>query len=266
MIRDSHRDELITFLKSNQESLALGPGTRLNRVQVQERLQELVPAYIEIRGACTGDRAVVAAAPHVSFDHWSEYFCNRVATRFSLGWVVAKHYRDQDQLHIPVSIGRHLHVNRPTESDKPGGSERVTERARAAYEDYVSALAEAGNGPLPLDLLVEFHSHRQSPHVEIATTGIDEASAKDLHNAWETLRKNSPEIPELRIEPFHAVRFTAAGAKQQGSLQPAVCRRALHIEIPRGLRNSESMRQLANGQILAWLETVLERFCMTLTN
>lgn len=266
MIRDSHREALIAFLKTDKASLALGPDTRLNRAQAQERLQELVPAYIEIRGACTGDRTVVAAAPHVSFDHWSEYFCNRAAIRFSLGWVVAKHYRDQDQLHIPVSIGRHLHVNRPTESDKPGGSERVTERARVAYEDYVSALTEASNGALPLDLLIEFHSHRQSPHVEIATTGIDEETANELNNTWETLRKNSPEIPELRIEPLHTVRFTAAGAKRHGSLQPAVCHRALHIEIPRGLRNSESMRQLANGQFLAWLETVLERFRMTLTN
>ena len=259
MSEDALRKDLISFLRSEASELVLTNGSIFTRLQAQEQLQQLVPAYIELRGTCKGKHGIVAAAPHVSFDHWSEYFCNRAATRFSLGWVVAKHYRDQDNLHIPVAIGRHLHVNRPTESDHPGGKERVSERARAVYDEYVGAVAEAAGRSLPIDLLIEFHSHRQTPHVEIATARITENVVRDLWDCWEDLRIKTPGTPEMRIEPLHELRLSATAAKRSGSLSPEICQQALHIEIPRGIRKSDELRQLANGQLLAFLDFALKR-------
>ena len=253
------KSELIAFLRSGAERHTFPDGGHCTRQEAQAILRELISPVIEVRSVCSTGRGIVIAAPHVSFDHWSEYFCNRAAARLAVGRVVAKHFRDQDHLHIPISIGRHIHVNRPLESDGPGEAERVTERAHQAYEEYLAALWEAGGGVWPLNLLIEFHSHRQSPVIEIATQGVEQSLASELWEHWQQLRRDVPDLPELRIEPVHELRFRAAGAKNSGSMQPQVTTRALHIEIPRGARRSEALRQLANGQILSFLDYLLIR-------
>ena len=259
MTADALRDQLISFLKSAGETLPLAAGATITRREAQEQLQALIPTTIEVRDVCVGPRAIVLAAPHVSFDHWSEYFCNRAAAHLKVGRVVAKHFRDQDNLHIPVSIRRHVHVNRPTESDGPNKPEHETKRARHAHEKYIAALREAGGGKFPLALLIEFHSQRQHKQIEIATVGWTASEAESLLEMWNELRRREVSLPELRIEPLHDLHFTAASAKRHGSLRPDVSRKALHIEIPRGVRRSEELRQLANGSLLAFLDAVMQR-------
>ena len=259
MNADVEKEQLFSFLKSEHEALLLLSGARLTRREAQERLRELIPTTIEVRDVCVSTPAIVVAAPHVSFDHWSEYFCNRAAVYLKVGRVVAKHFRDQDNLHIPVSIGRHLHVNRPTESDGPGEREHETPRAREAYKEYLAALRVAGGGTLPLDWLLEFHSQRQNQQIEIATVGLDRAAAQACLDAWKDLRTREPGLPSMLIEPLHEIHFTAAAAKRCGSLRAEICHKALHIEIPRGVRKSEELRQLANGSLLVFLDAVVRQ-------
>ena len=63
---DTERERLIaTLLKETIESRA---------EELRARLRELIPAKIEVWDNCIGSFAVVVAAPHVSFDGWTEYF------------------------------------------------------------------------------------------------------------------------------------------------------------------------------------------------
>ncbi|HEY3294930.1 MAG TPA: hypothetical protein VGL38_05805 [bacterium] len=241
---DDLQGQLMTFLRSPGEEFPMLSGKTLSREEARALVQELIPARIEMRGVCGRSLAVVAAAPHVSFDNWSEYFCNRVAQRYRLGWVVAKNYRDQDPHTIPAAIGRHIHVNRPTESAGPGRIERTTERAQDIHRLYVQALAEAsGRGALPLDLLIEFHAHHRTPYLEVATQGVERELAEQIAGWYAGMRGKLPMLPEMAIEPLHAIRMTAENTKQTGSLRSDVTRRALHIEIPRGSRRSDMGRR-----------------------
>jgi hypothetical protein len=241
---DDMKTQLFAFLASDRLELRLISGRRLTRDEARQHLQELLPAEVQVRGVCTLPHAVVAAAPHVHFDHWSEYFCNRVARKLKTGWVVALNFRDGDSQTIPGSIGRHLHVNRPFESSRPGSIEYESERARGVYDQYIAALrAASGRDSLPLDLLIEFHAHHRTPCLEIAAAGLNTESAQAIVARYEQERARRPLMPELRLEPLHDVRLKADTTKRAGSMQPAVTRCALHIEIPREARQAEEHRQ-----------------------
>lgn len=204
--------------------------------------------------------AAVAAAPHTRFDNWSEYFCNRAAKLLGLGRVIARNFRDLDGMGIPVSIGRHVHVNRPFESDGPGEPERETPRARRVHEEYLAALRQAsGRETLPMDFLVEFHSQRQTPFLEIATTGFSNDFAQELFDAYLDRRAREPLLPVLRIEPLHELQWRAEMAKAHGSLRPEVTAHGLHVEIPRDTRRAEKFRAACSPALIALIASLLER-------
>jgi len=256
---DDLQGQLMVFLQSSGEEFSLVGGKKLTRAEARTLVQELIPARIETRGVCEGSLAVVAAAPHVSFDNWSEYFCNRVAQRYHIGWVVARNFRDQDPHTIPAAIGRHIHVNRPMESEGPGRIERVTERAQEIHRQYLDALAEAsGKSALPLDLLIEFHAHHRTPLLEIATQGIERDLAAQIADWYAVSRARLPMIPEIAIEPLHTVRMTAEGTKQFGSLRAEVSRRTLHIEIPRSSRRDDLGRRAMCKALFTMTENLLK--------
>lgn len=235
-------------------------GIEISSQSAREILQELIPASIEVRGVCSRSVAVVAAAPHTRFDNWSEYFCNRAASKLGLGRVIATNYRDQDGKRIPVSIGRHIHVNRPFESDGPGELERETTRAREIHEKYLAALRQAsGRETLPMDLLVEFHSQRQTPFLEIATTGLPRELAQVLSEVYRDRRASEPLLPELRIEPLHELQWRAEMAKARGSLRPEVTAHGMHVEIPRNTRRAETFRAACSAALVAMIASLLER-------
>jgi hypothetical protein len=256
---DDLKTQLFAFLASGDAEFATLTGKRLSRDDVRELLQKLIPADIVVRGNCQQPLAVVVSAPHVSFDNWAEFFCNRLARRFRTGWVVARNFRDQDPHTIPVSIGRHLHVNRPTESVRPGGEEDVTKRAQAAHAEYLAALLEStGRTALPIDLLIEIHAHHRTPFLEVATAGVEPELARELEAVYGRVRTSTP-LPEIRIEPLHELRLTAEATKQFGSLRSAVARRALHFEVPREARRSDETRQDMCRALFAVTETLLQR-------
>ncbi|RPH93063.1 hypothetical protein EHM69_11295 [candidate division KSB1 bacterium] len=260
LVADDLKNQLFAFLGGNaQEFPALG-GQNLTRVQAADLLCELIPAEIQVRGICSLPVAAVAAAPHVSFDNWSEYFCNRIARRLHIGWVVAKNFRDQHAATIPVSIGRHIHVNRPTESDGPGRTEYESERARAVHEQYLTAIREAsGRASLPVDLLAEFHSHHRTPDLEIATAGVNEELAADLFQFYNSLREKRPLLPAMKIAPLHELRLSADAARKSGSIRTEVARVALHIEIPLEMRQSESLRRLMLVSLRLTIDELLKQ-------
>ncbi len=259
MQSDDFKAQLFAFLGGDDTEFRIMGGKPLSRADARQLLQELIPAKVEVLDVCKRSSAVVAAAPHVSFDNWSEYFCNRAARQLGLGRVIARNYRDQDGHRIPVFIGRHVHVNRPTESNGPGKLERETERARAVHQAYLAALAEAGGrGKLPLDLLVEFHSHRRTPFLEIASVGLTGEQAERLAAVYEKQRQQSALLPELRIEPLHELRLTAEGAKQAGSLRAEVAQCALHIEVPREARRAEEFRAKCREAVNEMIESLLQ--------
>jgi len=247
---DDFKAQLFAFLGSDAQELRGIGGHIVTREQARELLQELIPAEIEMRGICRRPIAVVAAAPHVSFDNWSEYFCNRTAQRLSLGWVIAKNFRDQDPHTIPASIGRHLHVNRPTESLRPGGDEFFSERAQEAHEKYLATLLQAsGKKAFPMDLLIEFHSHMRTPKLEIATVGVNQDIAREIDERYTELRAKFS-LPELALEPLRPLRMTAEMTKNIGSLRTEIARHSLHIEVPREFRRGDlERRQMCQGLI-----------------
>jgi len=248
---------LFDFLRSGRQVLRL-EGEEFTPETARQRLCELIPTEIMVMSRCRPASNVVVAAPHVSFDGWSEYFSRRAAEDFGLGRVVARHFRDDNEFDIPVSIGRHLHVNRPTESVRRGGREFQTDRSRKAFADYVNAIREAAGGRLPVDLLIEFHGHRRDDAVEIATTGIDRKFAGLLHDLYRTQAGNL--ATDLRIEPLHRIHYSARKAKRIGILQALYAVRAFHIEIPRDLRRPEMIREKTWDTLRPLLRLIIESY------
>lgn len=261
------KEQLFAFLGSDAQEFTLLGRRTLSRQDARDLLQELIPARIEVRGVCRRPIAATVAAPHVSFDNWSEYFCNRIARKLCIGWVIAKNYRDQHSQTIPVWIGRHIHVNRPTESDGPGQTEYETERSREAYRDYLAAIESAsGRGALPVDLLLEIHSHHRSEFLEIASSGVTEELARSLLTVYNDRRIKRPGLPVLRIAPIHKLRLSADTARKTGSIRTEIARVALHIEVPREARQDENVRQVMCAALIALGSTLLDRLCSEKTD
>ncbi|MCB9367037.1 MAG: hypothetical protein H6506_02370 [Calditrichaeota bacterium] len=247
--------ELINALKSGVERYRASDGVTYTNADLKTALQELIPAEIIVKRVCDSGRAIVVAAPHVSFDNWTEYFANRLAFDLECGEVLARNFRDDDGGRIPVSIGRHIHVNRPTESRSRSGAEFTTERASQIFESYVHALEQAVS-QRPLELLIELHGHRNHAKLDVATSGISRDCAQELKNEYQQLVQDS-NTPELRIEPLDTLRFRARRAKSTGSLQTSVCLKALHIEIPRRCREHAQARETFRPILTEWIRRSL---------
>ncbi|NUO18539.1 hypothetical protein HUU59_03740 [bacterium] len=243
--------EMIAALGEGAHEFTSTDGRTYLKLEMQELLQEWIPATVEVKRVCGESEGIVVAAPHVSFDNWTEYFANRLAFDLNCGQVLARNFRDEDGGLIPVSIGRHLHVNRPTESKRKGGAERETPRAIAAFHKYRSALHDAGR-IMPLALLIELHGHRKHESLEVATSGITESEAKALKDSYEQLASTDLRLPKLAIEPLDTLHYNAKGAKAQGSLSPKVCRYGLHVEIPRVCRENEDARSRFRPVLSEW--------------
>jgi hypothetical protein len=257
MSENELKEMLFAFLQGSRETIRVEGIGELTREAAEARLRELIPTKIKVSAVCNLSFSAVVAAPHVRFDGWSEYFSRLAAEEFGLGRVIARHFRDDNEFDIPVSIGRHLHVNRPTESAERGGRELETPRARQVFEQYVKAIARAAGNKLPLDLLIEFHGHRRHEAIEIATAGVDVSIAKRLVSSFGSNEVNAGALPELRIEPLHKLHFSARRAKLIGVMHETVARRAVHIEIPRTLRRPEENRLRAWSLLRPLLECLL---------
>ncbi|MBU1920039.1 hypothetical protein KKG66_04275 [bacterium] len=242
MTADRIKSELIDFLQSEAAAISLEDVGEFDRAAAQAKLRELIPATIEVKQVCRCSKSIVIAAPHARFDGWTQFFSRIAATEFAAGRVVAYNFRDENEYDIPVSIGRHIHVNRPTESAMPYGEERVTERAREAFDQYLRAISQAGAQALPIDLLIEFHGQRRNESIEIATLGVERELAEKLLDVYQENQAVDANLPEFRIEPLHQLHFSAERAKQDGVMRPEVARQALHIELPRTLRRPEPNR------------------------
>lgn len=227
-------------------------GEQLSGDRLRERLREWIPAEVIVMRQCPGGKSVVIAAPHVSFDNWTQYYANRLAKDLDCGEVIARNFRDDDGGTMPASIGRHIHVNRPTESSRKGAAEHETPRAHEAFADYCAALAQADGG-LPLKLLIELHGHHRTSALEVATVGLSDEDAVKMQSAYKRIAEREGNVPVLAIEPLHALRFTASQAKSIGSLRPAICARALHLELPRSCREHEQARSRFRPLLAEWL-------------
>lgn len=240
------------------------PGALLSTLLVV-----LLPGFQQAL-ARSGQEGRVVGAPHDGFDRHTGEMAGEVAAELGWGLVVASGFRSQpDRLW--------LDVNRPTERPYRLGrfqSERRTRAGERAYDEYQARLFAAGGGARPLELLVEVHGHTRAVRaggrqvevdaIELATSGFTLAELRDLRAAYERLAAALP--PDLRVDlaidrlddpyrlgpwwiPFY---FQASGAKRQGSLRPAVARRALHFELPPRARESARARR-AYAALLAEL-------------
>ncbi len=214
----------------------------------------------------------VVAAPHGGYDRETEDLARGVARRLDWGWATAVGYRSE-----PLRFW--FDVNRPTERAWIGGDfgvDRVTARAQAVFEDYMRALARAGQqvGGERLELLVELHGHARRVRlggvnvrvqaIELATRGFTLTQLRRIRACYDRLQDDLPfylRVPlaidrlddpyeyEGWLIPFY---FHASEAQEQGSLHPAVARRALHFELPPAVRTSSQARQ-AYTRLLAEL-------------
>jgi len=257
MIEGDLKASLFDFLRGESQVVTLPGEGRFTREQAEAKLRELIPTRVRVMDRCRLPLAVVAAAPHVRYDGWSEWYCRQAARALGSGRVVARHFRDHNEYDIPTPIGRHIHVNRPTESRRPRGREVRTERAADAYRRYIAAIARAAGGELPVDLLLEFHAHKRHSTIEIATCGIPSELAGELVEQYARQASESGTTIPLRIEPLHKLHFTARQAKRSGSLSGAVARAALHIEIPLALRRDAESRKLGIDLLLPLLHRVV---------
>lgn len=244
--------ELSSALRSGVTRYSASDGREYTREGLREKLQELIPTEIVVKRICDTVPAIVVAAPHVSFDNWTEYFANRLAADLSCGEVLARNFRDDDGNRIPASIGRHIHVNRPTESEGRRSAEHETDRAQIVFRAYVKALQEACGG-FPLTLLIELHGHRRHANIEVATAGIDAGTAHAIKQDYYEVARLQAEAPELAIEPIDKLRYLATRAKQIGSLHRDVCQIGMHIEIPRRCRETKAARENFRPTLTEWI-------------
>jgi hypothetical protein len=97
-------------------------------------------------------------------------------------------------------------------------------------------------------LYVEVHGN-SSPlsvfRIELATTGISRDEALRLKDAFPDIihgvRRQVPTYPRLAllVEPIDKLFFTSTGAKTFGIMADPLVPKALHFELPAGIRRSE---------------------------
>jgi len=183
---------------------------------------------------------LLVAAPHGTFDAYTDALAIAVAARLGAGYVVARHF-------TPHRI--RINVNRPTEGAHAScANESRTERAAEVYDAYLDRVRRAA-GSRPPGLYVEIHGNsnpRTTRHFEVATVGVSDAQAQGAKDAFSTLlsqvRERVPAYPELEllIEPHDRLHFTASCAKKLGILGSDAVVRGIHIELPRAAREGDA--------------------------
>lgn len=185
---------------------------------------------------------LLVAAPHGTFDAYTDALAIAVAGRLGAGYVVARHF-------TPHRV--RINVNRPTEGAFAScANESRTERAEEVYGAFVGLVRRA-TGVRPAGLYVEIHGNsnpRTVRHLEVATVGVSDAQALAAKEAFATLlarvRERVAAYPELEllIEPHDRLHFTASCAKKLGILASDAVARGIHIELPRAAREGDALQ------------------------
>ncbi len=186
-------------------------------------------------------QGIIIAAPHGTYDMRTDVLAQDVARILGAGYIVARDFS---------SGASRINVNRPTEgAGRVCERERRTERARDVYDHYARLISRSCDGQA-LRLYVEIHGHSSLPfpnRLEIATTGITMEEARQLKERFSIFLEHAkavhPAYPELelRIEPLDKVFFGAGCNKKIGYISTRHRDRALHMEIPRSARTSETL-------------------------
>jgi hypothetical protein len=197
-----------------------------------------IPGRIVVRPGLTG---VVVAAPHGSSDQHTGDIVAALAERTGFASVIASGFVLEPE--TPGGAGRRYQVNRPFEGvpGRPAAEDVATVEARRVYTTWERRVREASEGPLEFYTEIHGNSRNESAdRIEIATVGVDYEQAVRLRTLFELIReahlRGHAGVPRLAVlvEPADAVRYTASGAKRDGTLRLA--ERALHIELPRAAR------------------------------
>jgi len=204
----------------------------------QERVRHALGDF-EYAASANG---VLIAAPHGTFDAYTDALAVSVAGHLGAGYVVARHF-------TPNRV--RINVNRPTEGAFSAcANEAQTERAADVYAGYRAVVMRAASAG-PLDLYVELHGNsnpRSAQYVEVATVGMSDAQARRAKDAFpvmlERARQRAPAYPdlELLIEPIDRLNFTASCAKKLGIFAGEPVRRGVHVELPRAAREGDALQ------------------------
>lgn len=236
-------------------------------------LSALLPLLAGIQIALTpaANQGKVVAAPHGSYDQYTDRIAQAAARELEWGWVVARGYRSVPYRHW-------FDVNRPTERAFAMGSFQDADHSHQGervYADYQQKVDRAGRMPAgrPLNLLVEVHGHARREVlsgqrvtiqvIEMATSGLSEATLRRIQQRYAEWTRDLPaglKVP-LKIDRLdsryvyrgHRLRFhfTALAAKRNGSLRPSKARRGLHLELPPALRRTAQGRSVAAQLVVA---------------
>ena len=189
---------------------------------------------------------VLIAAPHGTFDAYTDTLAIAAARQLGAGYMVARKFS-------PGKV--RINVNRPTEGAFAGCSEEPrTERAKDVYGAYARLVAIAGSGK-PLRLYVEIHGNsnqRTAQNIEVATVGISAAQAQKVKEGYSAMlaraRERASAYPELAllIEPLDRVYFTASCAKKIGIFATEAAPRGVHFEFPRVAREGDALQGSAS--------------------
>ncbi len=184
------------------------------------------------------DNGILICAPHGTYDRRTDEIAIAAARKLGAGYVVARGF---------TPGGVRINVNRPTEGAGMSSSrEPRTRRSREVYEDYAELVRKAAGGER-LRLYVEVHGN-SSPlsafKIELATTGIGRAEARELKDAFsgiiQGVRRKAPLYPRLAlmVEPIDTLFFSSGGVKTFGIMADPLVPRALHFELPASVRTS----------------------------
>jgi hypothetical protein len=200
--------------------------------------------------ALPGDTGVVVAAPHGGYDLHSDDVARRVALATGAGYVLAGGFRTFDHP---------WNVNRPTAGAgrSPDQEDRPPE-ARVVYEAYARHVtAQAPR------LYVEIHGNARAESagwIEAATVNIPAPLAAafqaDFRARVAALDATYPRY-DLKIEPFDALHYRAAAAKQHGIFR--LVPRGLHLELPKAMRLAPRVRSRYAWTIAQCVEGLAKR-------
>jgi len=192
------------------------------------------------------DNGILICAPHGTYDRRTDEIAIAAARRLGAGYVVARGF-------TPGNV--RINVNRPTEGAGMSSSrEPRSRRSREVYEDYVNVVKKAAGGR-KLRLYVEVHGN-SSPlsmfRIELATTGIGRDEARMLKDAFPDIihgvRRNDPRYPGLAllVEPIDKLFFSSGGVKTIGIMSEPLVPKALHFELPAGVRRPQEIDATAD--------------------
>ncbi|MCX7834594.1 MAG: hypothetical protein N2450_00825 [bacterium] len=196
---------------------------------------------------------VVLAAPHSPSESKVHILVREVAKLLNCGFVIAFGFRDSKSKYFPTPIGRFIHVNRPYEvllNEKNRKVSVKTQRAEMAYQQYIQNLQLASKSELPIPFLVEIHGakNRIPNYIQIAQNGFKMVQIEKIKEiAVEEAKNLLPKTIEVIVEQNDVnLFFRAKQAKKHGSMHPSISKQSLHIEIPKALREDQTIQATIN--------------------